>query len=209
MDRERVPTPIYMLDGASGAVPPADNGTTLNYYGYGCAVLIAGYSETLANPRVNAKGCCTITNLSSSVTAYLIRDSVYNIHLTAFGQGQFALSPTGEGSGGRVAFYTRGNIYRLQSENVTAANGNGTTATLTFPTRTVAIHGVGSTIIVAGVTPAGYNGTFVVTASTATSVSYLNATSAVGSAGGTIQAALQYNNALPPTDRTYFLGPIF
>ena len=108
-----------------------------------------------------------------------------------------------------MSFYTRGNIYRVQSENVTAANGNGTTATLTFPTRTVAIHGVGTTIIVAGVTPSGYNGTFVVTASSATSVSYLNATMVVGSAGGTIRAKLEYVAASPPTDRSYFLGPVF
>ena len=141
MDRQRLPAPVYMLDGTSGAAPPADDGTTLNYYGYGCAVLIAGHAEALANPRVNAKGCCTITNLSSSGTAYLIRDSVYNIHLTAFGQGQFALSPTGEGSGGRVAFYTRGNIYRV------------------IP--------------------------------------------------GSPPTLGQYNPASPPTDRTYFLGPIY
>jgi hypothetical protein len=205
MDRAR--SPVYALDGVSApGAAPADNGTVAHYYGYGCGVLIAWYNEA---SRVNFTGRCTINNLYALYTSYLLRDSIYNVHLSAFGMGEYALNPTGAGVGGVMSFYTRGNIYRLQSENVTAANGNGTTAILTFPTRTVPIHGVGSTIIVAGVTPSGYNGTFVVTASSATSVSYLNATTAVGSAGGTIQAKLEYNPALPPTDRQYFIGPIF
>ena len=204
---DRALSAVYAFDGISGlGAAPADNGTVAHYYGYGCGVLIAWYNEA---SRVNFTGRCTINNLYAASTTYLLRDSIYNVLLSAFGMGEYALSPTGAGVGGLMSFYTRGNIYRLQNENVTAANGNGTTATLTFPTRTVAIHGVGSTIIVTGVTPTGYNGTFVVTASTATSVSYLNATTAVGSAGGTIRAKLEYNPALPPTDRQYFIGPIF
>jgi hypothetical protein len=70
--------------------------------------------------------------------------------------------------------------------NVTGASGNGTTATITFATQATAIP-VGSTIVVASINPAGYNGTFVVTASTVTSVSYLNATSAAWVSGGTIE----------------------
>jgi hypothetical protein len=69
--------------------------------------------------------------------------------------------------------------------STTAATGNGTTATLTFSTSTNCIA-VGSTIIVAGVTPAGYNGTYTVTASTNTTVSYLNATTGAQTVAGTI-----------------------
>ena len=67
----------------------------------------------------------------------------------------------------------------------TAATGNGTTATLTFSAATGA-PAVGSTIVVSGVTPAGYNGTYTVTASTNTTVSYLNATTAAQTVAGTI-----------------------
>jgi hypothetical protein len=67
----------------------------------------------------------------------------------------------------------------------TAATGNGTTATLTFAS-TTGIIAVGSTIIVAGVTPAGYNGTYTVTASTNSTVSYANATTAAQTVAGTI-----------------------
>lgn len=67
----------------------------------------------------------------------------------------------------------------------TAASGDGTTATLTFSAGTQCLA-VGSTIIVAGVTPAGYNGTYTVTASTNSTVSYLNATTGAQTVAGTI-----------------------
>jgi hypothetical protein len=70
--------------------------------------------------------------------------------------------------------------------SVTGASGTGTTATITFATQATAIQ-VGSTIVVASINPAGYNGTFVVTASSTTSVSYANATTAAWVSGGTIQ----------------------
>ena len=67
----------------------------------------------------------------------------------------------------------------------TAATGNGTTATLTFSAATGA-PAVGSTIVVSGVTPAGYNGTYTVTASTNTTVSYANATTGAQTVAGLI-----------------------
>jgi len=68
---------------------------------------------------------------------------------------------------------------------VTSASGNGTTATVGFASTTVIP--VGSTVVITGVVPAGYNGTYVVTASTATSVSYLNATTAAFTANGLLK----------------------
>jgi hypothetical protein len=61
----------------------------------------------------------------------------------------------------------------------TGASGTGSTATLTFATQASAPFGIGSSIVVFGVTPEAYNGTFVVTACTTTSVSY--ASTATGS----------------------------
>jgi len=66
------------------------------------------------------------------------------------------------------------NIPIAQNYAVTATSGNGTTATITFSSATAPI--VGQLITIQGVTPVGYNGTFVVTASSATTVSYLNTT---------------------------------
>jgi hypothetical protein len=72
------------------------------------------------------------------------------------------------------------------------ATGNGTTATLTCSTSYTIP--VGSTIVVAGVTPGGYNGTFTVTASSAGSVSYTNATTAAQTVSGTIFVSVAKEN---------------
>ena len=69
----------------------------------------------------------------------------------------------------------------------TAATSAGGTATLTFTSQTIPPFPVGSAITVAGVTPAGFNGTFTVTACTATSVSYANATAGPQTVAGTIK----------------------
>lgn len=71
----------------------------------------------------------------------------------------------------------------------TAASGTGTTATLTFAARSVAPYTVGQSIVVAGVTPTGYNGTFTVTACTTTTVSYANTTTGAQTVAGTIRPA--------------------
>jgi hypothetical protein len=67
----------------------------------------------------------------------------------------------------------------------TAASGTGTTATITFAALAAAPL-VGSTVVVSGVTPAGYNGTYVITASSTTTVSYANATTGAQTVAGTI-----------------------
>lgn len=68
----------------------------------------------------------------------------------------------------------------------TAATGNGTTATLTYASTTT-FPSVGQTITVRGISPSGYNGTYTVTASTATTVSYLNATTAAQTVAGVVE----------------------
>jgi len=73
-----------------------------------------------------------------------------------------------------------------------SASGTGTTATLTYPTSYTIP--VGSTIVVAGVTPAGYNGTFTVTASSSGSVSYANATTGSQTVAGTIIVTVAKEN---------------
>jgi alpha-tubulin suppressor-like RCC1 family protein len=68
----------------------------------------------------------------------------------------------------------------------TGASGTGSLVTLTFAAQAAAPFAVGSTITVAGFSPAGYNGTFTVTACTTTSVSYANTTSTTPTASGTV-----------------------
>jgi hypothetical protein len=68
----------------------------------------------------------------------------------------------------------------------TAASGSGTVATLTFAAQTYAPYAVGASIVVAGVTPADYNGTFTVTECTTTTVSYSSATTGAQTVAGTV-----------------------
>jgi len=55
---------------------------------------------------------------------------------------------------------------------ISGVSANGATATLTFPAQATAPFSIGQTIVVSGVIPTVYNGTFVVTACTTNSVSY-------------------------------------
>ena len=70
----------------------------------------------------------------------------------------------------------------------TATAGAAGTATITFATQTVAPFIVGQTIVVAGITPTGFNGTQTVTACTTTTVQYANATTGAQTVAGTITA---------------------
>lgn len=69
---------------------------------------------------------------------------------------------------------------------LTATSASGT-ATLTFAAQPTPPFPVGSAITVAGITPAGFNGTFTVTACTTTSVSYANGTAGPQTVAGTIR----------------------
>lgn len=68
----------------------------------------------------------------------------------------------------------------------TTASGSAGTATLGFTAQPAPPFPVGSAITVAGVTPAGYNGTWTVTACTTTSVSFLSAATGAQTVAGTI-----------------------
>jgi len=80
---------------------------------------------------------------------------------------------------------TSGNLQNVVTTGASSVIG---TATLTFATQTTAPFAVGSTIYVAGVTPAGFNGSYTVTACTTTSVSYTNATAGPQTVAGTVNS---------------------
>jgi hypothetical protein len=79
----------------------------------------------------------------------------------------------------------------------TASSGNGSTATIQFATQTGIPFKVGDSITVAGVVPAGYNGTFLVTGGTVNSVSYASSTAGTQTTAGTVRLAT--TNAGSPT----------
>jgi microcystin-dependent protein len=67
----------------------------------------------------------------------------------------------------------------------TGTSGTGATATVTYTGAQIA--NVGEKVIIAGVTPGGYNGTYTATASSAGSVSFASATTGAQSVAGTIK----------------------
>jgi hypothetical protein len=80
---------------------------------------------------------------------------------------------------------TAGNTQYLAT---TGASGTGTTATITFATQTTAPFIVGQFITVSGVAPSGYNGSYIVTAVTTSSVSYANSTSSAQTVAGVVSS---------------------
>jgi hypothetical protein len=88
------------------------------------------------------------------------------------------------------AYYFKGSVISTArfALATTATAGAAGTATITFAAQTVAPFVVGQTIVVAGVTPTGYNGTYTVTACTTTTVQYANATTGAQTVAGTITA---------------------
>ena len=85
----------------------------------------------------------------------------------------------------------------VASLTTTGASGTGTTATITFTTQSAVPFVIGQTIIVNGVTPTGYNGVYVVTGATNSTVSYANTTTGSQTVAGTIlgnDIAITYNS---------------
>jgi len=68
----------------------------------------------------------------------------------------------------------------------TAITQTGGTATAIFGSQKYLSFGVGSSVTISGVTPAGFNGTFVITASTPTSISWASTTTGPATVQGTI-----------------------
>lgn len=80
---------------------------------------------------------------------------------------------------------------RINNTSLTTTGASGTSgvATLTFATQASAPFPVGSNIIVSGITPTTYNGTFVVTACTTTSVSYASTATGSQTVAGSVTLA--------------------
>ena len=80
-------------------------------------------------------------------------------------------------------------IYFNTSLTTLTASGTGSTVTLTFATQPAAPFAIGETITVTGVIPYEYNGAFVVSGSTASTVTYVHTATGAQTTSGTITAA--------------------
>ena len=85
----------------------------------------------------------------------------------------------------------------LTSQSISGVSTASGVVTLTFTGPYV--FPVGSSIVVAGLIPSGYNGTYAVSASSSTTVSYVNATTGAATTGGsTVKAYGDVLNAITP-----------
>lgn len=84
-----------------------------------------------------------------------------------------------------------GNTYALSGTvTPTAFSGNGSTATVTFSAISGMVIPVGSSVTISGATPSGYNGTYTVTDSTNTTVSFASSTTGSLSVAGSMAYAM-------------------
>ncbi len=91
-----------------------------------------------------------------------------------------------------------------QSTSLTVVGGigNGTTITLNFATQATTPYPVGSIIVVSGVNPGTYNGTYIVTGGTTNSVSYASVVTTPWAGSGTVVANKWRNINLPDSALT-------
>lgn len=148
---------------------------------FSCTTLTASGAVTLS--PANAAVTISPTGTGTVTVAPATAGTINNVSLGATTPGNGAFN-TLTVAGPTIAvngFY----LPAATAITTAGASGNGTTATVTFAVQTLSPT-VGSLVTVAGVNPAGYNGTYVVTASSPTSVSYANTTVAAYVSAGTV-----------------------
>ncbi len=138
--------------------------------------LNAAYNPTNLSSNVPVSGGQSVGQFGGQ-NIFVIVENVIQIFNTnyiieqnpTFGGGSYV------GSSSAAAIVGATTIHFNSSLEVLGASGTGTTATLTVADQTVPAFSVGQTIVVTGMTPSAYNGSFVVTSSTSNSVSYASA----------------------------------
>jgi hypothetical protein len=125
-------------------------------------------------------------NMVSGTLAERMRLEGNNLSV-GFGASPTATVQIKNGHGGAGSAPIKLTAYNITT---TGASGTGTVATLTFSAQPRIPFEVGSTITISGVTPAGYNGTGVVTACTTIAVSYTNSTTGSQTVAGTVKSGI-------------------
>ena len=89
--------------------------------------------------------------------------------------------------------------------NITNIVGSGTEVTLTFAEKVIAPYAVGSSVVLTGINPGAYNGTYTVTSCTTTELKFASTTTTAYVSGGVIAGALQ---SRLPVEKTVFTNVI-
>ena len=182
-------TMVY--DTTSGTVTNAEQTTNL-------LTLVPSAGSTVASLQVGDTiylGGTPIPNSGLTVgTYYILSVAANKITVSAtFGGATFTVLQTSTGSMSWSSSRWRNISVPRNTPKLATTGGSGTagTASLTFSTQSTIPFPVGSTIIVSGVLPVAYNGTFVVTVATTSSVSYTSAAT-----GSLTQYGIIYGNQI-------------
>ena len=138
-------------------------------------------------PTANAQNGYTWTGANLLVLV----ENVLQLHTTNYTVVQNPTFPSEVyvGKNSLSASVGSSTIYFNTSLTTLTASGTGTTVTLTVPTQTAPPFAIGETITVTGLIPYEYNGSFTVTGSTASSVSYAHTATGTQTTSGTIESA--------------------
>lgn len=167
------------------------------------------YGTTLASSLVtvnldytNLAGTPTITptvSISSDGVNYTDYVGQFQVYGTGFRYVKVKIEVTGTNNG--VVLHglevkldskiknDSGTTYAVAPTITTSITGNGTIGTATFSTKSQAPYKAGEKIVIIGASPASWNGTWTVTGSTNTSVSFSNTTTTNATVQGTIDNA--------------------
>lgn len=189
------PVPLTTLAGQNGIYAVSSG----NGAGYAPAIQAIYYSgDTTAGVQASAAFAVRGANgTNSAPTAASINQVMGTMNYDGYGTTNWAntIASVNQGAGTASITPLQAQGYARQTfvdsgavtTTVTGASGTGSVATLTFTLQNTAPYVVGQSVTIAGMTPSGYNGTYILTAATTSSISYANATTGFTS-GGTIAA---------------------
>jgi hypothetical protein len=134
-------------------------------------------------------GVQQITTASAATVGLIVKASASQSSNLSQNQSSAGTILSGVTAAGQTYMGSTSPILIASGGATTAATGNGTTATIT----TTSAHGltVGELVTVAGVTPTGYNGSYLLTAVASNTISYLNSTTGAQTVAGTVSAPSQ------------------
>ena len=197
--------PVSATDAGLGGImsvtsAPSGTGIVVGYVLSGTGVTGGTYVAANLSGTATGNPSSWLVNLSQTVSSTTI--TATPITLTVSGVGSGTVVP------GTVISWTNGIV--AQSLAINNVNGNGLSATVTFSSvQSSAPFATGQAITITGNANSNFNGTFKVTACSASICTFDSATSATG-AGGTVVSAGSFvtaNGTGTGGTGTYFVSP--